>query len=261
VTDLIAPSESDRVGKSESIGSPVAATLRPRQTRRTRISAALIGVMAGAWCSCCSWCSSCRREIGQGLLLHLRWIDAPRHRSSACHRRRVASRRRDRLAADLAATPPPDHPDQVLSSHHRGGHIESRRLIVRHHQVIARKVLLHLLRPTEHVDARGSCRVEALPLSGGDRSSPWDPDQRRDQASCLPRGCSLCSSAPNPAPLCASTGLRPSTVRTPMTPNSANKLIELKARNHEEHEEHPEVAASVAQVPSFGVPDGIGSQR
>jgi hypothetical protein len=46
-----------------------------------------------------------------------------------------------------------------------------------------------------------------------------------------------------------------------MTPNSANKLIELKARNHEEHEEHPEVAASVAQVPSFGVPDGIGSQR
>ena len=41
-------------------------------------------------------------------------------------------------------------------------------------------------------------------------------------------------------------------------PGIGDKIAELQARNYEEH---PELAALVAQVPSFTVPDGGGSQR
>ena len=55
-------------------------------------------------------------QIGQGLLLDFRRIDAPRHRPSTCHHRRIAPRRGDCLAAHLAAAPPLGQANQVLSS-------------------------------------------------------------------------------------------------------------------------------------------------
>ena len=48
MTDVIAPSEADQQDESEPIGSPATTTSTPRQTGRTRISAAWVGVMAGA---------------------------------------------------------------------------------------------------------------------------------------------------------------------------------------------------------------------
>jgi len=48
VTDVIAPSEADQQNESESIGSAATATSTPQETGRTRISAAWVGVMAGA---------------------------------------------------------------------------------------------------------------------------------------------------------------------------------------------------------------------
>lgn len=41
-------------------------------------------------------------------------------------------------------------------------------------------------------------------------------------------------------------------------PEIGDKIAKLQARNYQEH---PDLAALVAQVPSFTVPDGEGSQR
>jgi uncharacterized integral membrane protein len=48
VTGVVAPSGADRKDESERIESAVTTTSMPRQIRRTRISAAWVGVMAGA---------------------------------------------------------------------------------------------------------------------------------------------------------------------------------------------------------------------
>jgi uncharacterized integral membrane protein len=48
VTDVVASSGVDRKDESEPIEPPATTTSMPRQARRTRISAAWVGVMAGA---------------------------------------------------------------------------------------------------------------------------------------------------------------------------------------------------------------------
>ena len=116
VTDVVASSEADQQDGFEPIGSP-AATESDASTNKAHADLGRMGRRHGG----CLGSGTdlgihlAEHEVGQGLLLHSRWIDAPRYCPSARHRCRVAPRRRDRFAANLAATPPSDRANQVLS--------------------------------------------------------------------------------------------------------------------------------------------------
>ena len=96
VTDVVASSGADRKDESELGGLG-------RRHGGCRGARAVLGVHPA------------QHEIGQDLLRDFRWIDAPRDRAFARRHRRVASRRRGRLAAYLETTPPTRQANQILS--------------------------------------------------------------------------------------------------------------------------------------------------